>query len=231
MRRAILRAAAALAVAVPAAIGPAVAPAAAGEAPPLPFGIDLAFGADFTTDYVFRGLSLSDNTPAVQPWIELSRDGFYAGVWSSNADFGTFEIEVDLYAGYRGEIDKFSYDIGYTRFIFTESADSGEAHLKLNYAVTDEVGVGTEYYYDFDLEASYLEVHASWALPFWELELSGGFGKVLEASTVDWNVGLSRGLTDTTSVDLRYHDTNIDDAIVTLTFSIETDWTTLFGNR
>lgn len=59
------------------------------------------------SDYRFRGVSLSDKDPAIQPTITLSHSsGFYVGTWMSNLHdtplYG--EWETDLYAGWTGEV-------------------------------------------------------------------------------------------------------------------------------
>ena len=53
----------------------------------------------FTTDYMFRGTSLSSNGPAVQPEFDLTYGMFYAGMWGSNINPGGDGIEIDYYAG------------------------------------------------------------------------------------------------------------------------------------
>src|SRR3989344_808895 len=54
-----------------------------------------------TSDYVSRGVSYSDNDPAVQGGLDWSHGlGFYAGVWGSNVSFGTpAHVELDVYTG------------------------------------------------------------------------------------------------------------------------------------
>ena len=58
------------------------------------------------TDYLFRGISQTDNKPAVQGGFDFNhKSGFYAGVWASNVDFGSADdakVEMDLYTGYSG---------------------------------------------------------------------------------------------------------------------------------
>jgi uncharacterized protein (TIGR02001 family) len=56
-----------------------------------------------TSDYKFRGISQSDNDPAVNGSIEFGHSGFFAGVWASSIDFSTdpgADVEIDLYGGY-----------------------------------------------------------------------------------------------------------------------------------
>jgi uncharacterized protein (TIGR02001 family) len=63
------------------------------------------FGA--TTDYRFRGVSQSDNDPAMQGSVEYADpSGLFAGVWASTIDFTPFgdgdaSVEFDLTAGFR----------------------------------------------------------------------------------------------------------------------------------
>ena len=49
-----------------------------------------------TTDYVFRGFSLSNQNPALQGSLDATYGIFYAGVWSSNVEDEGYEpVEVD----------------------------------------------------------------------------------------------------------------------------------------
>ncbi|MBD3808147.1 MAG: hypothetical protein IE880_05460, partial [Epsilonproteobacteria bacterium] len=43
----------------------------------------------FTSNYVWRGLTQTDNSPAIQGGIDIGYKGFYAGVWGSNVEFGS----------------------------------------------------------------------------------------------------------------------------------------------
>ena len=63
-----------------------------------------SFSVTGTSDYVFRGISQTDNDPTIQGAINIGYGIFYAGVWASGLDFGMpigndAEIEVDWYAG------------------------------------------------------------------------------------------------------------------------------------
>lgn len=91
----------------------------------------LAEDADFTvtgnvglfSQYVFRGITQTDEDPAVQVGFDVSHSsGLYAGLWGSNiswiSDFGSSDggnsLELDLYAGYRNSIGEtgIGYDVG-----------------------------------------------------------------------------------------------------------------------
>jgi uncharacterized protein (TIGR02001 family) len=93
-------------------------------------GVDFGtFGgsASMSTDYVFRGISNTDEKPQVQVDFNWSHSsGVYAGVWGSNTDFGgDSSVEIDPYIGYAGSIGDtgFSYDVGYWQYIYPDSGD------------------------------------------------------------------------------------------------------------
>ena len=66
-----------------------------------------------TSEYFFRGISQSDDRPAIQGGFDWSHDiGVYAGIWGSNVDFFDAVVEIDYYAGFSKEIDAFSFDVG-----------------------------------------------------------------------------------------------------------------------
>jgi hypothetical protein len=51
---------------------------------------EISANVQLTSDYVFRGVSLSDNNPAIQGGLDWSNDQFYAGTWASNAVAGGY---------------------------------------------------------------------------------------------------------------------------------------------
>jgi uncharacterized protein (TIGR02001 family) len=62
--------------------------------------------AAFVTDYRFRSVSFSDLDPAVQASITLTtKPGFFFSAWGSSiADFNGSTTEIDLTAGWAGEL-------------------------------------------------------------------------------------------------------------------------------
>lgn len=79
----------------------------------------------FVSEYYFRGLSQTDDTPAVQGGFdyaveldEASGLSAYAGIWGSSLDFNDgsdgASIEVDLYGGLKGKLfdTGISWDVG-----------------------------------------------------------------------------------------------------------------------
>lgn len=67
----------------------------------------LSGGVTAVSDYRFRGISLSNEKAAIQPTLTLSHaSGFYVGTWQSSitGDPAYGKWEVDLYAGWSGEV-------------------------------------------------------------------------------------------------------------------------------
>ena len=117
----------------------------------------LAFNVGAVTDYRYRGISQSRLKPALQGGLDYGAGAFYVGAWASSIkwikDFqGDAGVEVDLYAGVKGELAKdLGYDVGVLTYQYPSnkldpSADTtelygalsyGPATLKYSHAVTD----------------------------------------------------------------------------------------------
>lgn len=77
-------------------------------------------GAAFVTDYRFRGVSLSNKDIAVQPYITLNTaPGFFVGLWGSSiATYGGANTEVDVSAGWTGEVGPVTGTIGVLGYLY-----------------------------------------------------------------------------------------------------------------
>lgn len=98
--------------------------------------IELSGNVALTSDYVWRGVSQTDGSPAIQGGFDADfGNGLYAGVWGSNVDFGDdASIEVDLYGGWAGEFEGVGVDIGYIHYHYpTESYQLDEVYIGLSY--------------------------------------------------------------------------------------------------
>lgn len=77
-----------------------------------------SFNAGAVTDYRYRGLSQSRLEPALQGGADFTKGGFYVGTWASTIKWikdsgGDGNVEVDLYGGYKGSVNKdLSFDVG-----------------------------------------------------------------------------------------------------------------------
>lgn len=90
-------------------------------------GDSLSANVSATTNYVWRGLTQTDNTPALQGGVDYAHaSGAYVGLWASNVDNdGDMEFEYDLYVGFGGEAGDISYDVSLITYNYTY--DDGNA--------------------------------------------------------------------------------------------------------
>ena len=70
----------------------------------------------FFSDYVFRGVSQTEEHPALQGNFDWNHEkGYYLGVWGSNVNFADGDqanIEMDWYAGVAREYYGITFDVG-----------------------------------------------------------------------------------------------------------------------
>jgi uncharacterized protein (TIGR02001 family) len=83
-----------------------------------------------TSDYRFRGVSQTQNAPAVQGGIDYTQSsGFYIGNWNSSVSSSMYTngagVESDLYAGYKKEIVKgITIDVGSMNYFYPRATTS-----------------------------------------------------------------------------------------------------------
>jgi uncharacterized protein (TIGR02001 family) len=98
-----------------------------------------------TSEYVFRGISQTAENPAVQGGVDFTWKWFYAGIWSSNLDFGrdatpagvgrpVAVAEVDFYAGIKPVFGKVTFDLGVIYYVYPGALDgAGQINAELDY--------------------------------------------------------------------------------------------------
>ncbi len=170
----------------------------------------------FTSDYVFRGISQTDEGFAVQGGFDFTNGIFYAGTWASNVDFGDgTSAELDLYGGLSSEFGNgVTWDVGVVRYIYTNSdndLDLTEIYGGLGFESESGVSVGGYLYWDPDNQSLYLEGSGGFAvnevvsvdatLGTFEPDEGEGF--------LNWSIG-GTFTTDFFDIDLRYHDSDLD---------------------
>lgn len=103
------------------------APAMAQEEPAGPFS--LTGNVTFASQYVFRGVSLSNEKPAIQGGLTLSHEsGFYASAWGSSGKFndGAGSVEFDYIAGYATEVSGIKLDASVTYYTYPGDGRKGD---------------------------------------------------------------------------------------------------------
>mgnify|MGYP000559475013 CR=1 FL=1 len=103
-------------------------------------GLEVSGNVALTTDYIWRGVSQTDSSPAIQGGFDIEcESGLYAGIWGSNIDFGSGDdsnMEVDYYFGFSRDInDNLSYDIGYVWYDYPQEGGNnfGELYASLSF--------------------------------------------------------------------------------------------------
>jgi len=135
------------------------------------------------SDYWSRGMSQTKGDPALQASATLVHSsGLYAGIWSSNVDFGNnskTRQEIDYYAGYFWQAtDNISLDVAYYKYEYPKQSLSNYSEY---YAKLTAYGFNVGGYYSDDLfdDQSYLYSFVGYTtdLPF-ETNLAVNYGKV-----------------------------------------------------
>ena len=113
------------------------ATAALTAVPSISFADDnpLSFNISLTSDYRYRGISQTRLKPALQGGADYALPGgFYIGTWASTIkwikDFGgDANVEIDVYGGYKGEIQK---DLGFDLGVLTYQYPSNKLNPSAN---------------------------------------------------------------------------------------------------
>ena len=123
----------------------------------------------YTTEYVFRGVQLGDNT--LHPSIELTQNDFYIGMWAAlpidQVESKGWSEEFDFYVGYTKELsDKASLDLGVTYYYYPDGNvdESTEAYVGLTFDVAGFTPAAYVYH-DFDLEVTTYQGSVGYSIP------------------------------------------------------------------
>jgi len=132
---------------------------------------EISGNVSLASDYVWRGISQTDETATIQGGFDVSTDsGVYAGVWGSNIAFAG-SIETDFYVGFSKELnDSLSYDIGVTHYGYPNEPAGPTANFNELYGNLTFKGVtlGVAYSSDFSGEtgkATYYSLGYDFSLP------------------------------------------------------------------
>ena len=172
--------------------------------------------AAMTSNYVWRGLTQTENEAAVQGGIDYASDsGFYVGTWASNVNYGSpdaYSYEHDIYAGFAFDTGALSWDVGYLYYNYDKEAefDFGEVYLgvgiggfsaKLNVLANTEAdeaegqdfGFGEAHYLSLDYG---FEIGNGIAIGLHVGHHDGDFAEAFNGNAegyYDYNVTLSKG--------------------------------------
>jgi uncharacterized protein (TIGR02001 family) len=211
-----------------------------------------SFSITGTSDYVFRGISQTDNDPTIQGAINLGYGIFYAGVWGSGLDFESFgndgQVELDWYGGIKPTWGPLTFDFGIIYYTYPGAGPQDLPYLEYKAGVSGSpitnLALGATVYYSDD---SFAETGKVWTVegtaaytfhaigPFTPT-ISGTLGHVESDdiayenfngfdSYTYWNAGIAL-VVDKLTFDFRYWDTDgAENALSTQeTFSCNRDY-------
>lgn len=189
---------------------------------------DFSANATLTSEYVFRGISQSNEEPTVQAGFDWAHPetGLYMGVWGSGVDFNDATTEIDFYGGLNGSVDKFTWDVGAIYYYYPGSNedlnyDFWELALAVGYdfeifSLSASLNYSPDYFAssgDAWYPALYLNVPLPYGLSAnasvahqW-IDDNAAFGT---DDYTDWSLGLGYKL-EGFDLGLKYQDTDLDE--------------------
>ena len=143
-----------------------------------------SFNIGIVSDYAFRGVSQTNEGPAIQGGMDYAHDsGFYAGVWASNVDFVDNDganTEVDFYLGWSTNFtETLTFDVSLLRYVYIDQNAYEYNELLVNLGVGDYLSFQLGYSNDVfnsDETGIYYQVAGTYPLPWAELTLNGSLG-------------------------------------------------------
>ena len=157
---------------------------------------DLSANVGWVSEYHFRGIF--QKSSSAYGGLDFEHSGFYVGTWAADVGDG---LEVDGYFGYGGEIENFTYGVGFTGYYYTGDFDDTYEEINVSlgydwlsaeaafgeyenfggptqdytyYAVTGEYGGFYGKYGGFtrDFDGNYFEAGYGWGFEGFDLSVS-----------------------------------------------------------
>ncbi|CAN0602481.1 unnamed protein product, partial [Ectocarpus sp. 12 AP-2014] len=153
------------------------------------------------SNYIFRGVTQTDGDAAVQGGLDYADEsGLYVGGWASTVDFGTADpvtsYEIDLYAGFAGEVEGVGYDVGYLYYAYPDSdtnIDFGEIYGELSYSL---FALGVAYTVNSENKDSVFDTGDIYYYASAGVPLANDFSVSLTAGYYDFDVDGDPGFDD-----------------------------------
>ncbi|WP_375690598.1 hypothetical protein [Pseudooceanicola sp. LIPI14-2-Ac024] len=178
--------------------------------PALAQGVELSYGAAANL-----GVSDGDTSFTVEGEVTASYNGFFAGIWAETVDGGTYDLDIELSAGYAFALGTAEIGLTYTAYFTDDDYDTQSIELGVGVPVSDMITLGSAASYDIDNEVWDLSVGFE-ATPIDKVTIAALIGD--DGTGTYWEAGASYALTDSAFVGLLYEDSDYD--VETVTFSI-----------
>ena len=167
--------------------------------------LTLSGNASLTSDYRFRGISQTQESPALQGGLDASYAvsetvSFYAGTWGSTGDKNTIGAsEIDIYGGLSGTSGLMNWTVGAIGYLYADARDldyyeiNGEIGMDIGpvaaaagvYYAPDQENLGDE-------DGIYVYANVSSGIPNSPVTLKASLGYEDNAfwnSKWDWSLG------------------------------------------
>jgi uncharacterized protein (TIGR02001 family) len=155
---------------------------------------EISLDAALTSDYVFRGVSQSQEEAALQAGLNFDHEsGFYTGIWGSSIDFTAdstppadedgANVEIDLFVGYGFELaEDWAADVQLVRYIYPGTNNDIDydynefiGAVTYNDFITASIGYSNDVFNSSET-GLWLGLSATHELPWWGLSVSGDIG-------------------------------------------------------
>ncbi len=177
--------------------------------------------ATLTSEYIYRGLEMSDGDPALQLGLDFEHDtGLFIGAWASMIDIrsamGSRDTELDYYAGFHYTAKSpLSASVTVLRYTYpgqtgSHSYDYNEVLIGATWRERYSIEFGySSNLYGLERIARHWELRSEWPVAnAWVIGASLGGNDMSDAGIsryLHWDVGASARFSRLT-VDLRWYD-------------------------
>lgn len=196
---------------------------------PAAYASELSGIATLTSEYIYRGLAMSDGDPAIQLGLDYEHDsGLFIGAWASTIDittvFGQRDVELDFYAGYHYSSESpVSATLTVLRYTYPDQSGAHSYdYNEILIAATWQERYSIEYGYTNDLfgldvVADHWELRSEWPVAnAWVIGASLGGNDMSDAGVsryLHWDVGVSARFSRL-SFDFRWYDNEQPDGFL-----------------
>jgi uncharacterized protein (TIGR02001 family) len=189
------------------------------------------------SDYLYRGISQTDNSPAIQGGSAYKSGNAYASVWFSNVedDSGSegLPVEMDVNFGYNNQFDGFNLDTSVITYNYLNDSTSDRTEFRFATSISKEIEIAihrevkTKYWYPEIIFEKYLanRLYFDAAIGYWSPDSGSDDALTFRAEIardfpefnhVDIFVGVSH-ITDNTPIG---NNTDSDDNDTSFIFGI-----------
>jgi len=180
-------------------------------------GLEFSANVALTSNYVFRGISESDENASVSGGFDVAHSsGIYAGVWGASVEgYSDASMELDYYIGWGGEVGPVGLDVGVLQYTYPGHTSPDPDTTEWHVGVSKDVGIvslGLTYYYSDDFynagDNDYWDLSAE--VPVGDFTLAAHYGSTDRDDGTDyedWSLGVSTELAGF-GIDLTFTDTD-----------------------